>query len=49
MNRGDKFLNSNYKNFVKAKAIEAENRKRWLKIDTHLNDNPGIYILTRID
>lgn len=22
MNRGDKFLNSNYKNFVKAKVIE---------------------------
>ena len=49
MNRGDKSLNSNYKNFVKAKAIEAENRKRWLKVDPHLNDNPGIYILTRID
>nr|DAT54644.1 MAG TPA: hypothetical protein [Caudoviricetes sp.] len=24
MNRGHKFLNSNYKNFVKAKAIEAD-------------------------
>jgi hypothetical protein len=42
-------LNSNYKNFAKAKAIEAENRKRWLKVDPHLSDNPGIYILTRVD
>lgn len=49
MNRGDKFLNSNYKNFVKAKAIEAENRKRWLKLNPKLNDNCGIYILIRVD
>lgn len=49
MNRGDKFLNSNYKNFRKSKAIEAENRKRWLKLNPELNDNSGIYILTRAD
>ena len=48
MNRGDKFLN-NYKNFVKAKAIEAENRKRWLKLNPNLNDNSGVYILRRVD
>lgn len=48
MNRGDKFL-SNYKNFVKAKAIEAENRKRWLKLNPNLNDNSGVYILRRVD
>lgn len=49
MNRGDKFLSSNYKNFVKAKAIEAENRKRWLKLNPNLNDNSGVYILRRVD
>lgn len=49
MNRGDKFLNSNYKNFVKAKAIEAENRKRWLKLNPNLNDNSGVYILRRVN
>jgi hypothetical protein len=49
MNRGDKSLNSNYKNFVKAKAIEAENRKRWLKLNPNLNDNSGVYILRRVD
>ena len=49
MNRGDKFLNSNYKNFRKAKAIEAENRKRWLKLNPNLNDNSGVYILRRVD
>lgn len=49
MNRGDKFLNSNYKNFVKAKAIEAENKKRLLKINPRLDDKSGIYFLIRID
>lgn len=42
-------MNSNYKNFVKAKAIEAENRKRWLKLNPNLNDNSGVYILRRVD
>lgn len=49
MNRGDKSLNSNYKNFVKAKAIEAENKKRLLKINPRLDNKSGIYFLTRID
>ena len=49
MNRGDKFLNNNYKNFVKAKAIEAENKKRLLKINPRLDNKSGIYFLTRID
>lgn len=42
-------MNSNYKNFRKAKAIEAENRKRWLKLNPNLNDNSGVYILCRVD
>lgn len=42
-------MNSNYKNFVKVKAIEATNRERWLKINPNLNDNSGIYMLTRCD
>lgn len=42
-------MNSNYKNFAKAKAIEAENRKRWLKLNPNLNDNSGVYILRRVD
>lgn len=42
-------MSSNYKNFVKAKAIEAENRKRWLKLNPNLNDNSGVYILRRVD
>lgn len=42
-------MNSNYKNFRKAKAIEAENRKRWLKLNPNLNDNSGVYILRRVD
>lgn len=42
-------MNSNYKNIAKAKAIEAENRKRWLKLNPNLNDNSGVYILCRVD
>lgn len=42
-------MSSNYKNFVKAKAIETENRKRWLKLNPNLNDNSGVYILRRVD
>lgn len=42
-------MSSNYKNFRKAKAIEAENRKRWLKLNPNLNDNSGVYILRRVD
>ena len=38
-----------YGNIVKAKAIEQENKKRLLKINPQLNDESGIYILTRKD
>ena len=38
-----------YKNIAKAKAIEQENKKRLLKINPQLNDESGIYILTRED
>ena len=36
-----------YQNIKKAKAIEAENRKRLLKLNPELNDRSGIYFLTR--
>lgn len=42
-------MNNRYKNFRKAKAIEAENRKRWLEVNPYLNDKSGIYILERTD
>ena len=38
-----------YSNIAKAKAIEQENKKRLLKINPKLNDESGIYILTRED
>lgn len=36
-------------NFRKAMAIEAKNKKRLLSINTKLDDNSGIYFLTRAD
>lgn len=39
----------NYKNIAKAKAIEAKNKKRLLEVNPHLNENSGIYYLTRTD
>lgn len=36
-------------NLKQVKAIEAQNKKRWLKVNPHLNDDSGIYFLTRID
>ena len=42
-------MNNRYKNLQQVKAIEAENRKRWLKLNPNLNDDSGIYILTRHD
>lgn len=36
-------------NFRKAKAIEYENKKRLLKINPNLDENSGIYFLTRKD
>ena len=40
-------INNTRKNIAKAKAIEAENRKRLLKLNPDLNDHGGIYFLTR--
>ena len=40
---------SNYKNIAKAKAIEKQNRERLLKVNTKLDDESGIYFLTRTD
>ena len=39
----------NYKKLRQAKAIEATNRKRLLKINPKLDDGSGIYFLTRTD
>lgn len=38
-----------YKKLRQAKAIEATNRKRLLKINPKLDDGSGIYFLTRTD
>lgn len=38
-----------YKNLRQAKAIEATNRKRLMKINPKLDDGSGIYFLTRTD
>ena len=38
-----------YKNIAKVKAIEKKNRERLLKINPNLDDNSGIYFLTRTD
>jgi len=37
------------KNFMRAKAIEANNKKRLLKINPKLDEQSGIYFLTRKD
>lgn len=42
-------INNTRKNIARAKAIEAENRKRLLKLNPDLNDKSGIYFLTRTD
>lgn len=36
-------------NWKQVKAIESVNKKKFLAINSKLNDNSGIYILTRID
>lgn len=38
-----------YKKFRQAKAIEAKNKQKWLAFNPKLNDESGIYILTRQD
>ena len=40
---------SNYRNIAKAKAIEKQNRERLLKVNPKLDDESGIYFLTRTD
>ena len=42
-------INNTRKNIARAKAIEAENRKRLLKLNPDLNDKSGIYFLTRTE
>lgn len=39
----------NYQNIARAKAIEQENKKRLLKLNSKLNDRSGIYFLLRED
>ena len=39
----------NYQNIARAKAIEQENKKRLLKLNSKLNDKSGIYFLLRED
>lgn len=38
-----------YRNIARAKAIEKKNKELLLSINSFLNDNSGIYFLTRID
>lgn len=40
---------SKYNNYKKAKAIEKKNKERLLETNCFLNENSGIYILTRKD
>ena len=40
---------SNYQNIAKAKAIEKQNKERLLKVNPKLDDESGIYFLTRTD
>lgn len=40
---------SNYRNISKAKAIEKSNKQRLLKVNPKLDDESGIYFLTRTD
>lgn len=38
-----------YQNIARAKAIEQENKKRLLKVNPKLDNESGIYFLTRVD
>ena len=38
-----------YNNMQKVKAIQAKNKQRLLAVNKDLNDNSGIYFLTRVD
>ena len=39
----------NYNNMQKVKAIQAKNKQRLIAVNKDLNDNSGIYFLTRVD
>ena len=39
----------NYQHIAKAKAIEKKNKERWLGVNSSLDDDSGIYFLTRED
>ena len=38
-----------YQNIARAKAIERENKQKLLEVNPKLDDNSGIYFLTRVD
>lgn len=42
-------MKNNFKNIAKAKAIDAKNEKRILSVNPNIDDNSGIYFLTRKD
>lgn len=42
-------MKTNYQNLRKAKAIENQNKQRLLAVNPQLDDESGIYFLTRID
>jgi len=39
----------NYQNIKQAKAIERKNKERLLKVNPNLNEESGVYFLTRVD
>lgn len=38
-----------YKKFIQAKTIEAQNKQKWLALNGSLDESSGIYVLTRQD
>ena len=40
---------NNRNNIARAKAIEQKNKQRLLTVNPNLNDESGIYFLTRVD
>lgn len=42
-------MNNNYKNLAKIKAIDAKNEKRILAVNPNVDNESGIYFLTRLD
>lgn len=41
-------IKTDYKKFKQSKAIEQKNKERLLKVNPNLNDDSGIYFLTRV-